>query len=208
MDAAEPWSIKAKDRRVLIAAQIPAAWKLSVSVSEATADVAATGLLSAHELDITRASVGILLEKLHSGQWSSESVTTAFCKRAAVAQQCLNVATELMFDEAIDTARQYDRHLAETGSIKGPLHGLPISVKDIFDVAGHISTAGFVSRLDDVAKEDGLLVAAMKEAGAIPFIKTNISQGCLLVESINNIFGTVLNPSNKALSAGGSSGGE
>ncbi|KAF1999078.1 amidase signature enzyme [Amniculicola lignicola CBS 123094] len=115
---------------------------------------------------------------IHNGIWSSEVVTTAFCERAAVAKQWLNWA----------------------------LHGLPISVKKIFDVPGTPSTFGFISCIEGIAPRDGLIVALRKEAGTIPFIKTNISQRCLLVESSNNIFGTVLNPWNPSLSAGGSPG--
>jgi Asp-tRNA(Asn)/Glu-tRNA(Gln) amidotransferase A subunit family amidase len=81
-------------------------------------------------------------------------------------------------------------------------------MKDSFDVAGHYTICGLVSRMDKVATEDTVLVSILREAGATPFIKTNVSQGCLLVESINNIYGTVLNPWNRTLCAGGSSGGE
>lgn len=211
--AQQSWEKKAADRRALVAAKLPVAWR--VSPPDAATDApgvidlpSSCGILSPQELQITASAVGTLLEKLHSRQWSSENVTTAFCKRAAIAQQCLNVATEIMFDEAIQTAREHDRYITSTGLLKGPLHGLPISVKDVFDVAGYASTAGLVSRLDDIAEKDRLLVAALKEAGAIPFIKTNISQACLLVESTNNIFGTVLNLWNRNLSAGGSSGGK
>jgi amidase len=170
--------------------------------------VSIRNLLSPLELEITTTSTPELLKRLSEGVWTAEATVTAFCKRAAVAQQALNCATDLLFDEAITTAQEHDAFLKSTGSTKGPLHGLPISIKDAFDVAGHITSAGLVSRLGNVAQNDTLIVSILREAGAIPFIKTNVSQACLLVESRNNIYGTVLNPWNRHLSAGGSSGGE
>ncbi|TPX11826.1 uncharacterized protein E0L32_007563 [Thyridium curvatum] len=160
------------------------------------------------EVEITTAPTVELVDRLQTGQLTAEATVTAFCKRAALAHQALDCATDIFFDEAIQTAKEYDRCRESTGKTKGPLHGLPVSIKDAFDIAGHITTSGLVSRLDNVAREDTLLVAILREAGAIPFVKTNISQGCLLVESTNNIYGTVLNPWNRNLSAGGSSGGE
>lgn len=150
----------------------------------------------------------MLVEKLQTGTLLAETVVSAFCKRSAVAQQAFNCATELLYNEALAAARACDEHLRATGKPLGPLHGLPVSVKDTFDVRGHLNTAGLVSRLGEISSDDCLVVSLLRAAGAIPFIKTNVSQGCLLVESINNIYGTVLNPWNRSLSAGGSSGGE
>lgn len=165
-------------------------------------------LLTPEEVKITESSVSGLLNKLKSAEWTSEAVVTAFCKRASIAQQLFNCAAEVLFDEAIITAKRLDEHLRSTGQPAGPLHGLPISIKDIFNVAGHLNTSGMVSRLDDIVEKDGLIVELLRKAGAIPFIMTNVSQGCLLVEATNNIYGTSLNPWNRALSTGGSSGGE
>ncbi|KAH9867621.1 hypothetical protein IAQ61_008215 [Plenodomus lingam] len=76
-------------------------------------------------------------------QLSSVDVVTAFRKRAAIAQQCLSCLTEIMFDEALATARECDEYLARHGRPKGNLHGLPISVKDSFNLVGVHSTIGF-----------------------------------------------------------------
>lgn len=81
-------------------------------------------------------------------------------------------------------------------------------LQDCIDVAGHETTHGLVSRIEQVATEDALIIDCLRRAGAIPFVKTNLAQGTLLVESTNNIFGQVCNPHNLQLSAGGSSGGE
>ncbi|KAI0481287.1 amidase signature domain-containing protein [Xylariaceae sp. FL0804] len=212
MPATTSWETKAAARRHALAQQLPKEWTIAVPPPEELSSVqdlqALVELLTPLEIEITTAKTPEILSRLRNGEWTSEATVTAFCKRAAVAQQALNCATDLLFDEAIQTAREHDAFLESTGKTKGPLHGLPISVKDVFDVAGHVTTHGLVSRLDDVAREDALIVSILRGAGAIPFVKTATSQACLLVESTSNVFGTVRNPHNRALSAGGSSGGE
>ena len=85
-----------------------------------------SGLLTADELRITEATASEVVRRIASRQWTSEQVTSAVCKRAAIAQQLLNCATEIFFEEAIARARQLDKHLRDTGEVVGPLHGLPI----------------------------------------------------------------------------------
>jgi amidase len=88
------------------------------------------GLLTARELEITEiADATALLEKIHSRQWTSLEVTVAFCKRAAIAQQLINCLMDIDFDRAIERAKELDEHLASTGELVGPLHGLPVSLK-------------------------------------------------------------------------------
>lgn len=81
-------------------------------------------------------------------------------------------------------------------------------MQDCIDVAGYETTCGLVSRIGAIAMDDALVIRCLREAGAIPFVKTNLAQATLVVESSNNIFGLVSNPCNRTLSAGGSSGGE
>lgn len=206
------WKERVAARRQVLDKQIPEEWRVTIPTVEELPCVQdhafISTLLTAFELEVTNMATPDLLRRLGDGTLTAEGTVTAFCKRAALAQQALNCATDIFFDEAIETAKTYDVFFRSTGKLKGPLHGLPISIKDPFDVAGHPTTAGLVSRIDNMASKDTLVVSILRTAGAIPFIKTNVSQGCLLVESINNIYGTVLNPWNRALSAGGSSGGE
>lgn len=82
------------------------------------------------ELDITENYdatdlVGMMAER----RLTSTEVVTAFCKRAAVAQQCVSCLTEIMFEEAIARAKECDDFLNKEGKVMGPLHGLPISLK-------------------------------------------------------------------------------
>lgn len=100
-------------------------------------------LLSPQEMQITETTdVTILLRKLASRELSSVQVTTAFAKRAALAQQLTGCCTEIFFDDALTRAKELDEYLARTGKTAGPLHGLPVSVKDLFDVRGVDTSIG------------------------------------------------------------------
>ena len=73
-------------------------------------------------------------------------VTTAFCKRAAVAQQLIGCCTEMFFERALKRARELDEQLERTREPAGPLHGVPVSIKDSFEIEGVDTTIGpFVS---------------------------------------------------------------
>lgn len=88
------------------------------------------GILTARELEITEAEDAIaILDQIHSKTWSAVEVTVAFCKRAAIAQQLVNCLMDIDFEGGIQRARDLDEHLAATGKVVGPLHGLPVSLK-------------------------------------------------------------------------------
>jgi amidase len=167
-----------------------------------------TGILSDRELAITeKYTVRELLAELASGHVTSVEVTTAFSKRAAIAQQLTSCLTETFFDQALERARYLDRSKSE-GKQVGPLHGLPISLKDSFQVAGTEASIGFVSFLGRKSPENSPIVDILLGLGAVPYVKTNIPMTLMTADSDNNIFGRTLNPHNTALNAGGSSGGE
>ncbi|KEF53177.1 uncharacterized protein A1O9_10625 [Exophiala aquamarina CBS 119918] len=168
-----------------------------------------SGILSARELEITENySVLELLERLASGAFSSLEVTTAFCKRAAIAQQLFSCLTEIFFVEAIERAKALDTIRADAKQPLGPLHGLPISLKDTFNVKGHETSIGYVSFLGKKAEKNSHLVEILLELGAVLYVKTNLPQTVATGDSHNNIFGRTLNPHNTMLNAGGSTGGE
>jgi fatty acid amide hydrolase len=93
-------------------------------------------------------------------------------------------------------------------TVKGPLHGLPISVKEQIGVKGTDSTLGFAKYVFQPSATDAPIVAALKDLGAIPFCKTNVPQSLLTYGCGNPIFGETVNCLNSKLSPGGSSGGE
>ncbi|PSK48613.1 hypothetical protein B9Z65_127 [Elsinoe australis] len=167
------------------------------------------GILSPEEIRITEIEdATALLKELHSGRLSAVAVTRAFCKRAAIAQQLTNCLTELLFPAALARAADLDAHYKRTGRPLGPLHGLPISLKDTFRIAGTDSTIGLASLCFRPAAANSTLVDLLLSAGAVLYVKTNVPQTMMALDSHNNVFGRTLNPANLTLTAGGSSGGE
>ena len=167
------------------------------------------GLLSSTELEITEEySIKTLLKALGSRKVSSVDVTIAFCKRAAIAQQLTNCITEPLFESAIARAKQLDEYLSKHRKPWGPLHGLPVSIKDTFKVKGVDTTIGLVSLCFKPATSNSPLVDMLHALGCVIITKTNIPQTLASLDSINNVFGRCMNPANRLMTAGGSSGGE
>ena len=114
-----------------------------------------------------------------------------------------------MFEDALARAKACDAYLASKGTVMGPLHGLPISVKDSFSVKGYQTTMGFVSFASHPpAATNSACVEILLQAGAVCYVKTNVPQTMMCADSENNIFGRTLNPNKLSLTAGGSTGGE
>ncbi|EEH41340.1 acetamidase [Paracoccidioides lutzii Pb01] len=153
-------------------------------------------------------SVEQLHDRLCRGELTATDVTLAYIKRATVAHQLTNAITEVMFDEALKQARELDRSFKETGKVKGPLHGIPVSLKDQFNVKGFDTTLGYVGRSFSPAAEDATLVQILKSLGAIIIAKTNLPQSIMWCETENPLFGLTVNPRNSKFTPGGSSGGE
>ncbi|EXA30938.1 hypothetical protein FOVG_17715 [Fusarium oxysporum f. sp. pisi HDV247] len=169
-----------------------------------------SGLLTEKEIAITEwYTAAELLGKIHRQELSSEEVTVAFCKRASLAQQLTSCLTEIMFKEGIRRAKELDEQLKSTGKLAGPLHGLPISLKDAYVIKGHYATVGYVEFLrQPIPDTNSTLVDLLLDAGAVLYCKTNVPQTMMTADSENNIFGRTLNPHNTSLTAGGSTGGE
>ena len=196
--------------------RIPSAWLLpssytgDSSVRLSVLDVPRQcGLLSQDELRITEQhDATSLVENLAAGKLKSVDVVSAFAKRAAIAQQLVNCLTEIFFDDAIARAKWLDEQLQKTGKPVGPLHGLPISLKDTFRVKGYDASIGVAAFCFQPAKVNSALVDLLLELGAVLFCKTNVPLTMMALDSHNNVFGRTLNPANLALTAGGSTGGE
>ncbi|XP_035705299.1 fatty-acid amide hydrolase 1 isoform X2 [Folsomia candida] len=104
-------------------------------------------------------------------------------------------------------SKEWASELDSLEQIKGPLHGIPVSIKEHCNVVGMDSTMGFAQFLFRPAQEDAAIVQAIKLLGGIPFCKTNVPQSLFTYACGNSIFGETLNPLNLKLSPGGSSGG-
>lgn len=133
---------------------------------------------------------------------------TPIQQRAAIAHQLTNCLTEIFFQDALQHAAYLDTHLDAGKPPLGPLHGVPISLKDTFKVKGYDSSIGISALCFKPASENAALVDVLLATGAVLYCKTNVPQTLMALDSHNNIFGRTLNPLNTALTAGGSSGGE
>lgn len=168
-----------------------------------------SGDLQPAQVEMTESCPSHILHMIGSSRWTAEDVLLAFMARAVIAQHLTNPLSEIMFEHGLDRARQLDRHLKRTGQTVGPLHGLPISLKDVMNVEGHPTTLGLVALADSMPSHGSdALVQELSDAGAVFFCKTNVPQGLMSGECSNYLYGRTSSPDNRYLSAGGSSGGE
>ncbi|KAL2823254.1 amidase signature domain-containing protein [Aspergillus cavernicola] len=208
------WESIAEQKRHALKACIPSKWLIPAAIfpPEDQLDVTTfpkeSGFFTDRELEITSTPAQTILSHVSSGSWTAEEVATAFCKAAAAAQQLTNCLSEIFFDRAIAQAKELDSYFQQTGKTKGPFHGLPISIKDNFNLIGYDSTVGFTSLVNDPATYNSTLVDLLLGAGAVLYCKTNVPTAMMIAESVNNVFGRTVNPRNRKLTSGGSSGGE
>ena len=167
-----------------------------------------SGYYTPEELQIIQSDAEGILKKVASRTWTSLEVAKAFCKAAAYAQELTNCVTEILFAEARERAKFLDEYLSMNGKTIGPLHGLPISLKDCFITAPHPSSIGMAAYANEPLEKDTLIVTMLRDLGAIFYIKTNVPVAMMMAESTNNVWGETRNPLHKHLSPGGSSGGE
>lgn len=116
---------------------------------------------------------------------------------------------EIFFEEAIQRAQDLDqeRQIKPNEELR-PFHGLPISLKDNFQVAGHDTSTGLACFVNEPAEDHSATAAMLLDLGAVLYCKTNLPQSIMTGDSDDNVFGRTLNPRNTALTAGGSTGGE
>lgn len=127
-----------------------------------------------------------------------------------------NCLHEIFFDQALERAKYLDDYFAKHNKPLGPLHGLPISLKDQFHVKGVDTTMGYVGWIggnlgvpeEKTHKVESQIVTELLSLGAVLYCKTSLPQTLLFGETKNNLIGETLNPINRNLSCGGSSGGE
>ncbi|OGM45410.1 general amidase-B [Aspergillus bombycis] len=182
-------------------------WEQKEASSDCSSDSTRVDLTSQYSSQLVGQLLRRLLEKLASGGFRSVEVTIAFCKRAAIAQQITCCLAEMFFDKAPARAKQLKETFARTRA--GPLYGLPIRIKESFNVPGAPTTLGFVGFLDRApASTSSAWVEILNNSGAVLYVKTNVPQVLMTPDPHNNVFGRVLSPHGRSLTAGGSSGGE
>ena len=137
---------------------------------------------------------------------SSLALTECIFDRIDRFNPALNAVVTLMREEALVCALEADEALAR-GELWGPLHGVPVTIKDCFDVAGVRTTAGSRSMADRVPGEDAVAVALLRAAGAVIIGHTNVPPMAGDWQTYNRVFGTTNNPWDLERTPGGSTGG-
>jgi Asp-tRNA(Asn)/Glu-tRNA(Gln) amidotransferase A subunit family amidase len=159
--------------------------------------------VSSHEeTAILRRPIEELVQDVQKEVIDPVDILRAYGKVAIAAHGKTNCLTEIMLPQAEEWAHSLDV------SLKGPLAGLPVSLKDSIAVESVETSVGYSSYTGRIETQDGIMVRILKRTGAIPFVKTNLPISLLSFESTNDVWGRTTNPHNSKYSPGGSTGGE
>ena len=154
--------------------------------------------------ELWRKSVRELATLIRDKEVSSREVIAAHLARIDAVNPKINAVTAVLADSAIAAADAADRASAH----RGPLHGVPFSVKENIDCLGSATTLGVRALADAQPTADSPVVARMKHVGAIPIARTNLPELGLRISTDNPLRGRTNNPWDETRTAGGSSGGE
>lgn len=157
---------------------------------------------------ITELTATEISQKIAAHELTASETILAFIKRATLAHQLTHCAMEILFEDGIKRAKELDEYQAKTGNTVGPLHGVPLSLKEHYEYEGHVTHAGYVSLLDNVTEKFALTSQILYDSGAVFYIRTTEPQSLMHMDSINNITGRGRNPHKTTMSPGGSSSGE
>ena len=147
-----------------------------------------------------------LARAVRTGAVSSVELLKAYLERVDRLNPALNAVVVDDRAQAMKHARVADRALA-AGKPTGPLHGVPMTVKESFNIPGQQTTWGYPALKGNIATEDAVAVARLRSAGAIVFGKTNVPMALADLQSFNDVYGTTNNPWDLTRGPGGSSGG-
>jgi amidase len=148
-----------------------------------------------------------LAEAIAQRKLTSTEVVRAHLDRIACLNEKYNAIVTLVEEGAMLRASEADRALAQ-GTRWGPLHGVPITIKDSLQTQGIRTTSGYEDLAGNVSEQDAWVVEKLKQAGAIIIGKTNCARLCGDIQTHNEVFGTTNNPWDVERTSGGSSGGE
>jgi amidase len=156
--------------------------------------------------ELAYSSAIAIAKKIRQRRISSREAVDYFLARVESLDKPINSVVTVDADRARTEADAADAALAR-GEVRGPLHGVPMTIKDSFQTAGMRTTSGAPELARFVPAEDAWPVARLREAGAIIFGKTNLPIYAGDLQSYNEVFGTTNNPYDTARTPGGSSGG-
>ncbi len=143
---------------------------------------------------------------IRKGQVSAMDVTRSQLDRLDAVNPAINAISRVLADEALAQARSADEAQAR-GEALGPLHGVPVTTKVTSDHRGCATDAGIAFRRDDIAIEDGAVVASLRAAGAVFIGRTTAPASAMRAMTSSALHGLTLNPWNPEITCGGSSGG-
>ncbi len=193
-------------RRALLGAGATMA-AATVTAKAATPGGSATAPASSDPAAIIQASATALASAIRSKQLTSAQVVDAHLARIAAVNPKLNAVVQVTGEAARRDAAAADAALAR-GENHGPLHGVPMTIKDTLETAGVVCTGGTLGRAHYVPKADATAVARLRAAGAVILGKTNVPELAGALETDNLVYGRTNNPYDLARTPGGSSGGE
>ena len=182
---------------------------VAVSAATATQSLLPTGWAAEPTVDsedLLFSSVMAISAAIRAKRISAMETVQTFLNRIETVNPKINAVVTVAADRALAEARRADAELAR-GMCRGILHGVPMTIKDSFDTAGVVSTAGTLGRKTYVPKKDATVVARLRAAGAILLGKTNTPEFTMSYDTRNLLFGFTKNPYNLEMSPGGSSGG-
>lgn len=145
------------------------------------------------------------LTAIRSGETSAIAETESAIARIEAGDGAINAVVVRDFDRAREQARSADLRLADGDP--APLLGLPMTVKESYDVAGLPTSWGYAEHAGHIAHSDAVAVRRLKQAGAIILGKTNVPTGLIDLQTSNPVYGRTVNPLNPGRVCGGSSGG-
>jgi len=158
------------------------------------------------ETDLAFAGIAELAPRIAAGEVSPVALTEAALARIEALNPALNAFMTVTADRALAAARTAEAEIAE-GRYRGPLHGVPLAVKDLFATEGVRTTGGSKLLADWVPDHDAAVVERLKAAGAVLLGKTGMHELAYGTTSNNALYGPVRNPWDPTCHPGGSSGG-
>jgi amidase len=151
-------------------------------------------------------SASRIAREIRAAKLTSRQIVEACLERIERVNPDINAVVQLAGERARAEADELDR-MASHKQFRGPLHGVPITIKDSLDTEGIVSTGGTLGRRDYLPAQDAPVVARLRAAGAVLLGKTNTPELTFSGETNNRIYGRSCNPYDLARSPGGSSGG-
>ena len=165
------WEDLAEKKRNHLASLIPEPWRIPVgqlpdpSERNMVAFMEKCGLLNSEEYMITQLTLEQLANRIATGNLTAIQVCQAYCHRAAIAHQLVNCLVEINFEDAMEQAKKLDEFYQNHGKPVGPLHGIPVSLKDQFRVKGLESSIGYIARLGQFDDDESVLTECLRRTG-------------------------------------------